>query len=62
MKEKGRISNNEYQHLNSCSRNTASNDLSKMVKKHLIIPSGQKGAGAFYTLNGIAQIAQISYH
>ncbi|MPM72134.1 hypothetical protein SDC9_119107 [bioreactor metagenome] len=54
MKEKGRISNNEYQHLNNCSRNTASNDLSEMVKKHLIISSGQKGAGAFYTLNGIS--------
>mgnify|MGYP000855907069 CR=1 FL=1 len=55
LKEKGRISNNEYQHLNNCSRNTASNDLSKMVKEHLIVPSGQRGAGAFYTLNKIAQ-------
>jgi ATP-dependent DNA helicase RecG len=50
VKEKGKITNSEYQHLNDCSRNTASNDLSELVDKGLLIPSGQKGAGAFYSL------------
>ncbi len=49
-KDKGKITNSEYQKLNDCSRNTASNDLTEMVVKHLLKPSGQKGAGAFYTL------------
>jgi len=50
-KENGKIINSEYQKINDCSRNTASNDLSKLVEKELIKPSGQKGAGAFYSLN-----------
>jgi len=49
-KEKGKITNSEYQTLNDCSRNTASNHLAELVKKDLLKPSGQKGAGAFYTL------------
>lgn len=48
--DKGKISNGEYQALNNCSRNTASNDLTELVVKDLLKPSGQKGAGAFYTL------------
>ncbi len=50
IKEKGKITNSEYQLLNSCSRNTASNDLVNLVEKSLLISSGQKGAGAFYML------------
>lgn len=50
-KEKGEIANSEYQKINDCSRNTASNDLSELVEKELLKPSGQKGAGAFYGLN-----------
>jgi ATP-dependent DNA helicase RecG len=50
-KENGKITNSEYQKLNDCSRNTASNDLSELVEKKLLKPSGQKGAGAFYSLN-----------
>jgi ATP-dependent DNA helicase RecG len=49
-KDKGKITNSEYQTLNDCSRNTASNDLKELVDKDLLKPSGQKGAGAFYTL------------
>lgn len=49
-KDKGKITNSEYQTLNDCSRNTASNDLTELVERNLIIASGQKGAGAFYTL------------
>jgi ATP-dependent DNA helicase RecG len=49
-KVRGKITNSEYQTLNDCSRNTASNDLTELVDKDLLKPSGQKGAGAFYTL------------
>lgn len=49
-KVKGKITNGEYQTLNNCSRNTASNDLTELVLKAFLKPSGQKGAGAFYTL------------
>lgn len=49
-KDKGKITNSEYQTLNNCSRNTATNDLTELVDKELLKSSGQKGAGAFYTL------------
>lgn len=50
-KKNEKITNSEYQKINDCSRNTASNDLSELVKKELLKPSGQRGAGAFYSLN-----------
>ena len=49
-KDNGKITNSEYQQLNDCSRNTASNDLTELVEKEMLKPSGQKGAGTFYTL------------
>ncbi|MCZ2130142.1 MAG: putative DNA binding domain-containing protein [Bacteroidia bacterium] len=49
-KENGKITNSEYQKLNDCSRNTASNDLTDLTEKDILKPSGQRGAGAFYTL------------
>ncbi len=49
-KENGKITNSEYQKLNDCSRNTASNDLAVLTEKDILKPSGQRGAGAFYTL------------
>jgi ATP-dependent DNA helicase RecG len=50
VKEKGRITNKEYQELNNCSRNTASNDFADMVQKNILVSSDIKGAGAFYQL------------
>jgi len=50
VKEKGKISNKEYQTLNNCSRNTASNDLSELLEKDILISSGKRGAGSFYEL------------
>lgn len=50
-KEKGKITNSDYQTLNEISRETATRDLKELIDKQLIKPSGQKGAGAFYTLN-----------
>ena len=50
-KEKGKITNSEYQTLNDVSRETATRDLKELIEKKLLKPSGQKGAGAFYTIN-----------
>ena len=50
VKEKGKISNKEYQIINDCSRNTASNDLADLVQKRFFLSSDAKGAGAFYQL------------
>lgn len=50
VKEKGKITNKEYQKINDCSRNTASNDIADLVQKKILIGSDVKGAGAFYQL------------
>jgi len=50
VKEKGKITNKDYQQLNDCSRNTASNDLADLVQRDILKPSDVKGAGAFYKL------------
>jgi ATP-dependent DNA helicase RecG len=55
VKSYEKIFNSDYQKINDSSRNTASNDLAELVKKGILIPGGQRGAGAFYTLSGIAQ-------
>jgi len=49
-KEKGKITNREYQESSLCSRNTATNDLRELVQKGIIRESGRKGAGAFYVI------------
>ena len=50
VKEKGKITNKEYQMLNSCSRNTATNDLRDLMNKGILKESGKKGAGAYYVI------------
>lgn len=40
----------EYQRLNDCSRNTATNDLRELVNKGVLKESGKKGAGAYYVI------------
>jgi ATP-dependent DNA helicase RecG len=37
VKEKGRITNAEYQELNNVSKRTATNDLSELVEKYIIL-------------------------
>ena len=51
VKQKGKITNSKYQSLNDVSRETATRDLKELIDKKLFKPSGQKGAGAFYTIN-----------
>jgi len=50
-KDKGKITNSDYQTLNDVSRETATRDFKDLLDKQLIKPSGQKGAGAFYRLH-----------
>ena len=50
VKEKGKITNKEYQEINICSRNTATNDLRILVEKEVLKESGKKGAGAYYVI------------
>ena len=55
VKEKGQITNKEYQKINDCSRNTASSDLSDLVAKMVLESNDIRGAGSFYQLHIIAQ-------
>jgi len=50
VKEKGKIINKEYQEINNCSRNTASNDLRRLVENHILKESGVKEAGSYYDI------------
>lgn len=52
-KEKGKISNSEYQTLNNVSKATATRDLTDIVDKfHILKRTGDIGAGTIYTLIG----------
>ena len=50
VKEKGRITNSEYQKLNETSDRTASREISELVKENLFEQAGSFGAGSFYKL------------
>ena len=50
VKESGKITNSEYQKINSIGKTTATEDLSELVKLKLLKPSGVKGRGAKYEL------------
>jgi ATP-dependent DNA helicase RecG len=50
LKENGQMTNMDYQKRFKVSRETATNDLSDLVKKGIIKSSGVKGAGSFFTL------------
>lgn len=47
VREKGKITNKEYQEINACSRATANRDLTELVKEEVFSISGH-GAGALY--------------
>ncbi len=52
-KENDRISNKEYQNINSVSKRTATNDLTELVEKFKILNKvGTSGAGIYYKLMG----------
>jgi len=54
VSENQKISNSEYQKINNCSRNTASNDLKKLVEKEVFSKSGTKGSSVYYSIAPVA--------
>jgi ATP-dependent DNA helicase RecG len=53
VKEKGKISNSEYQNLNNVSKATSTRDLTELVEKHKVfIRTGEIGPGTNYFLIG----------
>jgi ATP-dependent DNA helicase RecG len=52
VKEKGKITNKEYQELNSVAKPTASRDLAELVEKFGIFKNTGKGAGSYYEIIG----------
>lgn len=50
-KENKHVTNKEYQKINDCSRNTATNDLRELVYRNILLASELGGAGSFYELN-----------
>jgi ATP-dependent DNA helicase RecG len=53
-KEKGKITNGEYQKINNCSRATANRDLTELAQKDVLLRNDIAGAGANYQLKVIA--------
>lgn len=49
-KDKGRITNIQYQELNQTSKRTATNDLQDLTKKGILLKIGATGKGTFYVL------------
>ena len=50
VKEKGKITNGEYQEINGVSKRTATNDLSELVNEYHLFSNEGFGAGSFYEL------------
>jgi ATP-dependent DNA helicase RecG len=50
VKEKGKITNKEYQEINKVSKRTATNDLSELADKYKLVNNIGFGAGSFYEL------------
>ncbi|PIP12558.1 MAG: transcriptional regulator [bacterium (Candidatus Stahlbacteria) CG23_combo_of_CG06-09_8_20_14_all_40_9] len=60
VKEKGKITNKEYQELFDVSKRTVTNDLEELVQKNLFEKIGTRGKGTFYKIKraSIGQIGQ----
>jgi len=52
VKEKGKITNKEYQALTNATKKTASRDLKDLVGKGTFDQVGTTGKGTFYTIKG----------
>jgi ATP-dependent DNA helicase RecG len=52
VKEKGRITNGEYQEINEVSRQTASNELHDLTNVFKLLISTGRGAGSYFELSG----------
>jgi len=52
-KEKGKITNSDYQDLNEISKRTASNELTELVEKYALFErKGTSGSNIFYKIVG----------
>jgi len=61
VKEKGKITNKEYQKLSDVSKPTATREFSKLVDMGLLNQQGITGKGTFYTLIKGSQRAQMAH-
>jgi ATP-dependent DNA helicase RecG len=52
VKEKRKITNSEYQALNSVSKRTATNDLTELLSKSLLRKIGTSGSNIWYEVVG----------
>jgi ATP-dependent DNA helicase RecG len=50
-KEKGQITNSEYQKINDLKQTVSSKELQDLVKKNILKMTGTKGRGAKYVLS-----------
>ena len=50
VKEKGRITNGEYQEINEISDRTASREISELVNSNILEQAGTFGAGSYYQI------------
>jgi ATP-dependent DNA helicase RecG len=58
IKEKGKITNKEYQKLTAASKRTATRELSQLAEKNLIEKVGTTGKGTGYVLKGAAKVTK----
>ena len=61
VKEKGRITNKEYQEIAKVSKPTASRELAVLVDMNMFEQQGVTGKGTFYTLKKDSQRAQTAH-
>ena len=59
VKEKGKITNRDYQTLCSVSKRTSTNDLENLVEKGLFEKVGTRGKGTFYKIKKKGIYGQI---
>jgi ATP-dependent DNA helicase RecG len=52
LKEHEKITNSEYQKINSVKKRTTTNDITELVKKNIIEKIGTTGKGTYYVLKG----------
>jgi ATP-dependent DNA helicase RecG len=50
VREKGEITNKEYQEINEVSKRTATNDLSELVETHKILKQLGASVGTYYEI------------
>jgi DeoR/GlpR family transcriptional regulator of sugar metabolism len=63
VKDKGKITNKEYQEINSVAKSTATRDLAELVDTYKVFLNSGFGAGSIYELIGFkvigSQLAQL---